>query len=493
MSKIIKFEQEARQKIKNGIDLAVNLIKPTMGPYGRNVILGKLDIPPYITNDGVSIARNVESDDETENLGVWLVKEALSWASKKGGDSTTATAVFLQAIVEGAFKMLEDDGSLVSKKIDVMSLKRQIDEACEKIVTELKKESREMKEDEMYNVALTSGEYPWIAEIVTNIFKKIGKNGYVKIEEGNKTSYEVYSGIELPVGYHSDYFVNDENGQCKLKDVSVFVTNNRLDTPMVVPIIAELANKEMMNVILIAPDFTRDLLSRLITTKTKTGFTAIALKLPTFDKDDLLIDIATLTNAKFFDKNVYPDADKFIKDIKVENLGKIREATISDSKSILVGGEGDVKERIDNLHRMIEATTSTFDKDNLEKRIASLSGGFASIKVGSETDFEREYFKLKAENSINSVQNAMKFGVIKGGGITLKKIAETLPKNILTDVLTAPYRQIQENAGQPFEIPESVLDSTHSISTALKVACSLAGTAITMSGSVAFKKDEHKD
>lgn len=493
MSKIIKFEQEARQKIKNGIDLAVNLIKPTMGPYGRNVLLGKLDIPPQITNDGVSIARNVESDDETENLGVWMVKEALSWASKKGGDSTTATAVFFQAIVNEVFQILEEDGSLISKKVDVMSLKREIDKACIEAVEILKSKARKMEDDEMYNVALTAGEFPWIADIVTNIFKKIGKDGYVKIEEGNKTSYEIYSGIEIPVGYHSEYYVNNENQQCIIKNAHIFVTNNRLDTPMVLPLITELASKEYTNVILIAPDFTRDLLSRLVTTKTKTGFTAVALKLPTFDKDDVLIDIASLTQAKFMDKNLYPNIDLFIAESNIRCLGKVKEAIISSGKSLLVGGEGNVNERIENINKLIEETTSVFDKDNLEKRIAALSGGFASIKIGAETDFEREYFKLKAENAINAVQNSIKYGVIKGGGVTLKETSETMPKNILSNTLKAPYNQIQENAGFSFDVPDTVLDSVHSISTALKVACSQAGTAITMAGSIAFKKDEHKD
>lgn len=493
MSKIITFEQDAREKIRKGIKLATGLIRPTMGPYGRNVILGKLDLPPYITNDGVSIARNVEAEDETENLGVWIVKEALSWASKKGGDSTTATAVFLDEIIDAVFEKLKDDGSLVSKKADVMTLKREIDEACQLAVEKLKAVSREISAEEIRKVALTAGEFEWIADIVSEIFKKIGKDGYVKIEEGNKTSFEINSGFELSAGYHSDYYINNDKQQCVLEDVPVLVTNNRLDTPMVVPLIDPLMKDKKMSVILIAPDFTKDLLTRLASTCNKTGFRMVALKIPTFDKDDVLIDIATLTGAKLLDKNVCTNWDAFIKEVSVDKLGKIDSATITGSKSILVGGTGDVTERVALLKKQIEETTSAFDKDTLEKRISFLNGGFATIKIGAETDFEREYFKLKMENAINSTQNALKSGVIKGGGVSLVEVSDSLPANILTAVLKAPFKQIQTNAGFAFDVSDSVIDSFHSVSTALKVACSQAGIAITMAGAIAFKKDEHKD
>lgn len=508
--KTIYFEQQARKKIKAGIDLAVNAVRSTIGPYGRNWVLGKLDIPPEITNDGVSIARNIESEDETENLGVWMVKEALSFTSNKAGDSTTATAIFLKAIVDEVFDKLKEDGAMAvkrpdgtlatSKKIDVMTVKRQIDKALEEVVADLEKnERRDLTPEDLYNVALTAGEFPWIAEMVVEIFQKIGKDGYVKYVEGtSKTEYEVLKGIELPVGYQSDYFINTENETCVLKKPLILVTNNAMSDNFVLPILKIIedmiqVDNSKAELIIIAPDFSRDVYSRCNTTKLKTDgkCSILSLKLPIQDKNDLLIDIATMVNAKFLDKDAYATFDSFVADMKIENLGTVEDATIGSSKTLLVGGEGDVKERITLLRKAIKKSNSVYDKDNYEKRIGFLSGGFATVKIGAETDFEKKYFKLKTENAVNSTQNAMRHGVIKGGGVSLKNTAERLEKNVLTNALKAPYKQIQENAGFTFEVPKTVLDSFHNIVTALKVAASQASIAITMAGSVAFKKEKN--
>lgn len=487
--RVIKKSNEAREALKRGIDLACDCIKVTLGPAGRNAILGRIDIPPTMTNDGVSVARNVEAEDEIENQGVWIVKEACSVASAKGGDGTTTTAVLLQAIIKELFERLKDNGSLVSKKPNVIELMREVDKACEETVNALLAKSRLITEDEIYKVAKVAGEFDWIASIVSEIYKKIGKDGYVKIEEGMKTGYKTFKGIEFNSGYPSEYFVTDDR-KCVIENPYILVTNQAMDTQCVVDIIPKLVDLEAKGLVIIAPEFSRDMINRLNTTKLKTGFSAVALKLQGYGNDDLYIDIATLTNGKFFDKNIYTKIEDFIADIKVENLGRSERVEIGDSNTTIVGGDGDTSARVEAIKSKMENTQSLFDRDTMEKRIAYLSGGIATLTVGGNSDFEKVYFKLKAENAVNSVQNALRDGVVKGGGVTLKELSAV--DNILSNALKAPYNQIQENAGGKLEVSDDVLDAVSVTISSLKSACSLAGRVLTTEVVIAFK-NEPKD
>ena len=489
--KIISTGQAAREKLKRGIDLAVDCIKVTIGPTGRNAVLGRVDIPPYITNDGVSIARHIDAEDESENQGVWIVKEALSTTSNKAGDNTTTTAIFIQAIVDKVFEKLKDDGSLVKENKNPLAIKKELDEACEMVVTKLKEIAKPITDKDIYNVALTAGEFPWIAKIVSDVFKKIGKDGYVTIEEGVETSYEIFKGIEINAGYHSEYYVNKDD-KCVLAKTPILVTNNLLNRDSrFVDLTANVVAQGFNQLILVAPDFSKDLLDALITTKLKSGVTVVALRVPAITADETLLDVAALTGAKFIDKNTFTKYEDFSAELKFENLGFIDGAIIGSGKSVLIGGTGDASYRVDKLKRQLKEASSVFDKDNLEKRIAYLSGGIATVKVGAQTDFEKVYFKLKMENAVNSAQNALRGGVIRGGGVDLKKIGEK-HKSILSDALIAPYKQIQyltDNA----EVPKEVMDSVISIETALRSACSVASTLITTEVLVALKKDDTKD
>lgn len=490
--RIIKQGQDAREALKKGIDLACNCAKITLGPSGRNAVLGRIDIPPTITNDGVSVVRNVEAEDEIENQGVWIVKEACSVASGKAGDGTTTTAVLLQAIINELFEKLKDTGSFGTVKPNVMDLMKQVDYAKEEIIKKLKESSRTITNEEIYNVAITAGEFDWLAKIVTEIYQKIGKDGYVTIKEGRKTSYETFKGIELKAGYQSEYFItNDDTREAVLDDPYILVTNQALDASCVQNIIPKLIAIDKKTLILIAPDFSKDLLNRLNKTKLEIGFNAIALKLPTYDKDDLLIDVANLTKSKFLDKNIYTHIDDFISDITIANLGQADKIIVGDSKTTIVGGEGDTTERVNSIKSKLVETQSLFDRDTLEKRIAYLSGGIATLTIGGDSDFEKMYFKLKAENAVASVQNALKEGVVKGGGLALKELDVD---NILSNAIKTPYNQIQENSGN-IEILDTVLDPVSNTISSLESACSLAGRVITTEVVIAFKnkKDESKD
>lgn len=490
--KIISVGQDARDKLKQGIDLVADSVKFTLGPSGRNVVLGRVDLSPTITNDGVSIARNIEHEDPIVNEGVWIMKEALSLASKKSKDGTTTTAILTQAITDVLFDKIKDDGSIISKKVDVIAIKRQVTEACEEIVTKLKEASRPITNDEIYNVALVAGEYPWIAEIVSDVYKKIGKDGHVTIEEGIKTEKSIFSGIELGAGYQSEYFINSDDNECILENPYILITNHFLDSNFVIPVTLELAAQDVTSLILIAPDFTKDLLNRLNTTKLKTEMNVVAIKLPTYDKDDLLIDTAVLTEAKFLDKNVYTKTEQLIADIKVESLGKCTKAIITSNKTVLIGGNGDTSSRIEGLKKTLENTESIFDKDKIEQRIAYLSGGIATIKIGAESDFEKVYFKLKVENAVNSVENALREGVVKGGGQILKEIGELCSTNMLCEAIKSPYKQIQENNGSELIIPDTVIDPVKNTINAIKTACSIAGTLVTTERVISFKKENNE-
>lgn len=488
--KIIYKGQEARDALKKGIDTVADCIKVTLGPSGRNAVLGRIDITPIITNDGVSIARNIECDNEIEELGAMMVKEASSLTSNKVGDGTTTTTVILQALVSDLFNKLKDNGSLVSKKVNTIKLKKEIDTACDLVVEKLKEKSFKIKPKDIYNVALVSGEYEWIAKLVADIYKQIGTDGYITLQEGIKTGFDVYKGLEINAGYTSEYYINNDKRECVLDNPYVLVTNQMLETSAIVPLVMSLVEKDVKELVIIAPDFSKDLINRLITTKLNAGFTAVALKIPNFGKDDDLIDVATLTGAKFIDKNTFTKYENLVEEIKVENLGKVDKAIITDAKSMFIGGNGDTTERVKLLKDIKDKTESVFDRDRLEKRIAYLSGGIGVITIGANSESERTYFKLKLENAVNAVKQALTEGVVKGGGLTLKEISEEIGETVISKALTAPYKQIQDNIGEETAISDDIVDPVNVTISAVKSACSLAGMVITTEVAVAFKKEK---
>lgn len=488
--KILATGQPAREAIKRGIDTIADCVKVTLGPSGRNAVLGRQDITPIITNDGVTIARNIILDDEIEELGAMIVKEASSLTDREAGDGTTTTTVLLQAIVNEAFEKIKDNGSLIKGKVDTIKLKKDIDIACEQVVEALKLRSKPISIKDIYKVALISVEYEWLAKLIADMFKEIGVDGYVSVEEGIKTGYTVSKGIELNAGFQSEYFINTDDGQCVLENPSVFVTNQKLEIPDVTKIIKSLEGKTVTNLILIAPDMSREVLNALVATKINAGFNAVAIKLPTFDKNDLLIDVATLTEATFMDKGTFTKYEDYVDAIKFEVLGTVDKAIITNAKTVLIGGNGDTKKRVADIKKRIAETESVFDKDMLEKRVAFLSGGIANFKISADSDFEKTYLRLKVEDAINAVQYALKDGVVRGGGVTLKEVSEELPENILTKALKAPYEQIQLNSGG-IEIGEDVVDPVKVTISAVKSACSLAGMVITTEVAVAHKKKKN--
>lgn len=495
--KIVKFGQDARDALKRGIDLVAKATNPTLGPAGRAAVLGRMDLPPKLADDAISIVMNMESEDPFENEGIKLMRETLMATSKKVKDSTATTMNLSQSVVASMFEKLKSNGSLMSsQKVNTIKLKKELDQALNAITEALRNKARPLTKDETYNVALSAGTYEWIARLVTDVFDRIGVDGYVEIQEAVKTSYEILNGMDIKAGYHSEYYINNNDRECVIASVPVLVTNQPLETEGVKAVIKAAFARKIRQAIIIAPDFTRDTLASLSITQTETDpdlqFTAVALKLPTFDKDDVLIDIATLTGAKFLDKKLYTSYQALCEDIKFENLGTVEKAIVGESKTKLLGGKGDVTNRIKELKDKHSTIESAFDKDILEKRIASLSGGTAFIKIGGVSDFDKGYFKLKLENAVGAVQNALKEGVVPGGGVALNDLARELPANILTDAIKSPYMQIQENNGEPFDVPDTALDPVANTIGALTSACSIAGTLLLTETLTTFK-NESKD
>ena len=493
MSKILKYSHDARTALKRGVDLVAQYTNPTLGPAGRAVVIGRIDLPPRLADDAVSIAMNVESDDPSIQDGVMLMREMAMNTSKKIKDSTATTMCLSQAITDAVFKQLEDDGSLIkSKKKNTIQLKKELDTIRDEIIKEINSSmTRKASTEDIYNVALSAGSYEWIAELVRDVFSKIGENGYVEIKEGLKTDYEITTGLTIPAGFHSEYCINNDDNQCVALAPKIYVTNQPVESVThILPLIESLTKEGL---IIIAPNFSRDVLARINTTILKTGVMIVAIKLPTHDKDDVLNDIAAATNATFSDRKLYPSYDEFEKNVKASMLGQVDKAIITSSETKFIGANGDVSLRVADIKKKIDTTESFFDKDILEKRLASLTGGTAIITVGGDTDFEKGYFKLKVENAVASVQNALRGGVVFGGGVTLKNVAENMRHHMLTEALKAPYNTIQENNGSPFIVPDNVIDAAMNTIGALNSACSIAGSLLLTEGLMSYKKDESKN
>lgn len=496
--KLYKLGQEARDYAKRGIDFVADHTKFTLGPAGRAALIGRQDMSPRLVDDAITIVMNLEHWDELVNAAVLMMKEALSLTSKEVGDATATTITLCQSIANAMYDELKDTGSLVKKnKTNSITLKKETDAIYEEVVKRLKEKSRPITKEEIYSVALTSGTYEWIAKIVADVYQIIGVTGHVKIESGPKTEYKVFNGIELSAGYHSEDFINGDERQCVLKNTKVFVTNQPLETEAIKKMVSVLFPLKVRSLVIVAPDFDKNALANMTVTHLEHDesqrFSAVGVKLPTYEKNDVLVDVATLAGCKFMDRSHFTSYNSFVEAIDTNSFGDIDEATLDESKTMLVGGHGDTTERVAELRSQHEKSTSIFDKDAIERRIGSLTGGIAVIYMKENADIEGNYFRLKLENAVNSVQNALKDGVVKGGGLALKEIAEEMESNIITKALKAPYEQIQTNNGEPFEVPADVFDPVINVIGALTSAGHIAGNMLLIESLSADKNEPTKD
>lgn len=482
--KIIKLNNEAREKLIAGVNKVVDAVKLTLGPSGYNAILGREFRQPTITNDGVSIAKDIELDDEIENLGAEVVKSISLNTDRGAGDGTTTSMVLTQKIIQAGFKLLGDNN--LAKK-PAMQVKRDIDKAKDLVVEKLTALAKPVKsKDDIFNIAFTSLEDMKLATILTELVDKVGMDGLITVEEGEfyETESRIEQGIEIDNGLVSPY-LGDNSGKAEAEHVKVIVTNYSITSlAQIIPFASTLSQDGKMDLVIFASDFSGDVVSDLVMNKLDNNFRVIAIKC---DSDENLRDVALMTKSQFIDKNI----QKPLQDYPITIIGQADKVTSDKDKTMVIGSSINAETRIAELKtKLLEVREA--EKANLRKRISGFDKGVGIIKVGAASEEEREYIRLKLEDGINAVKSAMELGTVAGAGVALKDIARTMPDSILFDALNAPYLQIMENAGGTLEIDEEIIDPVKTLIKALENACSAAGVLLTAGIAIANKNEDRR-
>ena len=456
--KTIKVGEDAKQSILKGINNVYNCVRGTLGGGGRNAIIDREFSSPLITNDGVSIAKEVEVEDETEMLGVNLMKSVANQTNEEVGDGTTTTTILAKVLIDKCFKELGLAGN-------VMVLKNKIKIDCEEIVKELKKRAKKIKtQADVEAIAFTSVENKEIAKMIAEIFKKVGKDGFVTYEDsfGYKTEYEVKKGYEIETACKSPYMIGT------LKKPAVVVLDRHIQDISEIKVAIDYATERGRNVAIFAQDFSQELISQFV----------ISIM------DNKIKIITTRTNKEEM-KNIEALTKAGVEDSKIK-IGECDEITFKKDKTVIVGGIGDAKDRIKELEE--QETSSEYEEEKIKKTVSQLKKGIGVIKIGASTPEEKEYLQYKIEDAINATTASYKEGYVKGGGEELVSIANTLKDNFLSDIIKAPYNQILENNGGEL-IPEGIIDPVKVIRVSLENAVSLASVVLTTNVSIANKKD----
>ena len=458
MSKEIKYGSFAKEKILTGVNTLADTVKLTLGPKGRNVILEKSYGSPLITNDGVSIAGEIELKDPYENMGAKLVHEVADKTNNEAGDGTTTAIVLAQAIIQRGFKAISYGANPVLVKEGILKAGKAV---YDKLVE--KSSSITTKED-IKNVATVSSNDYEIGNIIAEAMEKVTKTGIITVDEskGFETELDVVEGLQYDKGYISPYFVsNRETMSVDFEDPYVLVTDQKISTVQEILPLLEQVIKTNKPLLLIAEDVENEVTSTLIVNKLRGTINVVATKAPGFgdNQKELLSDIAILTGATFFTKDLNMD----LKDATLDDLGSVSRALIKKDDTTLIGGKGDkleLENRIAELLRLIGNADSDYERKNLEERLAKLSGGVAIIKVGAATETELKEKKLKIEDALNATKAAVAEGIVVGAGAVLVEIQKELLLSLkdddldvykgikaVLDSLTTPLYQIAENAG----------------------------------------------
>ena len=425
MAKQILFNEKARRALKSGIDKASNTIKITLGPRGRNVALDKGYGSPTITNDGVSIAKEISFKDKFENMGAEIVKEVANKTNDIAGDGTTTTVVLLQALVEEGMKHTEQG-------LSAMGVRHGIELAAGEAVAALRSLSKKIGNDEeVRQVATISAESEEIGQIIADTIAEVGKDGVVTVEESQSLGIEkeVVEGLEFERGYVSAYMVTDTSRmEASYKDPLILITDKKISSVQeVLPILQKIAESGKKDLVIIAEDVDGEALTTFVLNKLRGTFNVLAVKAPGYGdrKKEMLQDIAAMTGAQVISEET---------GIKFENatldmLGKASKVIATKDKTVIVGGKGakkDISTRISQIRAQIADTTCKFDKEKLEERLAKLAGGVAVIRVGAATETEMKYLKLKIEDAVNATKAAIEEGIVAGGGVALVKVGQKL-------------------------------------------------------------------
>ena len=463
MAKNIIFDDKARQALKKGVDKLAQAVKITLGPKGSNVILDRGFGSPLITNDGVTIAKEIELEDKVENLGAEVLKQAAEKTNDIAGDGTTTAVVLAWSIITAGLKN-------VTAGADALSIKRGIDKAVKVVIKELKSISQKVEShDEIANVGSISSGDKEIGNMIADIFDEVGKNGVITVEESKTLglSKEVVKGLQFNKGYISPYMITDsEKMEAVLENPYIIITDKKITIIQeILPLLDKIVQSGKKDLLIIADDLSGEALATLILNKLRGTFNVVAVKTPGFgdNKKELMEDIAIITGSKIISEEVGLKLDK----TELDDLGHARRIVINKDNTTIVDGGGDaenIQNRIKQIKKQLENTDSDFDKEKLEERLAKLSGGIAVIKVGAATEVEQKEKQHRVEDAVRATKAALEEGVVPGGGIALLRSSKVLD-NIQTDnedekigvdivlrSLEEPIRQIAENAGRSGEV-----------------------------------------
>ena len=456
MAKQIVTGENSRQAILRGVNILADAVKITLGPKGRNAVIEKKFGAPIITKDGVTVAKEIELQDPLENMGAQMVREVASKTSDVAGDGTTTATLLAQAIFREGVRTVAAGAS-------PMALKRGIDKAVEVAVGEIKRFSREVKGDMIAQVGTISANTDkQVGSIIAEAMKKVGKDGVITVEESKtmETTLEVVEGMQFDRGYLSPYFVTDpERMECVLEDVHILIHEKKISSMKDLLPLLEQTAKMSKPLLIIAEDVDGEALATLVVNKLRGTLQCAAVKAPGFGdrRKAMLEDIAILTSGKA----ITEDLGIKLENVKIEDLGSAKKVTIDKDNTTIVAGAGkatEIEGRIKQLRAQIEETTSDYDKEKLQERLAKLVGGVAVIKVGAATETELKEKKARVEDAMHATRAAVEEGIVSGGGTALLRCLPALEKlklhdeeaigvNIVKRALEEPLRQIAENAG----------------------------------------------
>ena len=462
MSKQIIFDEKVRRALKIGVDKVADAVRVTIGPRGRNVILDKGYGGPQITNDGVTIAKEITLRDKFENMGAEIVKEVANKTNDVAGDGTTTAVILTQALVEEGLRH-------TTMGVNAMGVRAGIEAATADVVEALRKLAKPIQgKDEIVQVATIAAEAEDIGKIIADTINTVGKDGVVTVEESQSFGIEseVVEGMEFDKGYVSPYMItNPERMEAEYKDPLILITDKKISSIQdILPVLEKVAHTGKKELVIIADDVEGEALTTFVVNKLRGTFNVLAVKAPGYGdrKKELLADIAATVGGQVIAEELGVKLDK----AELSMLGRASKVISTKDNTIIVGGKGgkkDINDRIAQIKKQIEQTDSKFDKEKLEERMAKLSGGVAVIRVGAATETEMKYLKLKIEDAVNATKAAIAEGIVPGGGVALIKAGQKLAKDIegkkmsremevgyqiVLKALERPLKQIAANAGK---------------------------------------------
>ena len=530
MAKQIVYGEEARKALLSGIDQLANTVKVTLGPKGRNVVLGKKYGAPLITNDGVTIAKDVELEDAYENMGAQLVREVATKTNDIAGDGTTTATLLAQAIVHEGLKN-------VSAGANPMVMRKGMEKAVETAIETIKANSETIKgSDDIARVGAVSSGDESVGKLIAEAMDKVGSSGVITIEESKtaETGLEVVEGMQFDRGYISPYMVTDtDKMEAVIDDPYILITDKKISSIQEILPLLEQIVKTGKKLVIIAEDVEGDALATLLVNRLRVNFTCVCVKAPGFGdrRKEMLKDIAILTGGTY----ISSELNMNLPETQITDLGTARQIKVTKDNTVIVDGAGDaneIKARIAEIKNTISVTTSDYDKEKLQERLAKLSGGVAVIKVGAQTEVAMKEQKLRVEDALNATRAAVEEGIVAGGGTAYVNAIPAVEKlvaklsgdektgaQIIARALQAPIRQIAENAGVDGSIvydkirssrkvgygynaysetycdmiPSGIVDPTKVTRTALENAASIASCVLTTESLVADKPDPKAD